>query len=144
MDTTHRKTMEKFLMAYITQDGKGPYPNKAGEFCGNHNPDEKYNIFYSKMKSFGKREELSEKYRFSLPRPCEAFTIAEGVQRGWVGLYLKEDCKHVRIGVEIEVPTPPKLMEPGAINHQCGLCKGTGQIVLFSSSCECDCTKTGL
>jgi hypothetical protein len=25
-------------MAYMASDGQGPYPNKAGEFCGNYYP----------------------------------------------------------------------------------------------------------
>lgn len=26
-------------MAYMTKDGFGPYPNKAGEYCGNYLPE---------------------------------------------------------------------------------------------------------
>lgn len=103
-------------MAYMKKDGSGPYPNKAGEFCGNHNPDQKTLFHYNEMRFLGKRVKLSEMYRFGRPRSCEAFTLIEGMDRGWVGMYLKEGYKHFRTEGEIEIPTPPELMEPGAIN----------------------------
>ena len=29
-------------MAYIKKNGEGPYPNKAGEYCGNYDPENTY------------------------------------------------------------------------------------------------------
>lgn len=83
-------------MAYMT-NGKGPYPNKAGEYCGNH----------------GRAVvTISENMRAGRPRPCKAGTTAELQAQGVVGLYLKEDRKLMEW--EEECPTPPGLMEPPA------------------------------
>lgn len=96
-------------MAYMV-DGKGPYPNKAGEFCGN----------------WPAGRPVPPGMRFGRPRPdCktprrEASTIAElGAQR-IVGLYWLAD-QGSGAGLEcnrgkelIEVSTPPELTEPAA------------------------------
>lgn len=67
-------------MAY-TVNGKGPYPDKAGEFCGNHDPAGPADSDYLKRMRFGK------------PSCCDDGTSREMAAGGWVGLYLKEDRK---------------------------------------------------
>lgn len=93
-------------MAYISKEGKGPYPNKTGEYCGNHYPNNKLNL--------GDREH-NERYlhtmRFGRPHPCMGQTSKERAAKGWVGLYLKEDSPYSSDS-DIDVPTPPELMEP--------------------------------
>lgn len=54
-------------MAYMTRDGKGPYPNKAGEYCGNHHPT---HLRYAG----GAQEAYLNRMRFGRPRSCEAGT----------------------------------------------------------------------
>lgn len=127
MDTTHPKTMGKFLMAYIRKDGSGPYPNKAGEYCGNHHPTLKPFCFDGK--------------RYGRPRPCANKISEEMAAAGWVGLYWEEDSTPWSPDDCVEIPTPPELMEPRVLNPRCELCKGTGRVVLFTSSCECDCVR---
>jgi len=87
-------------MAYMV-DGKGPYPNKAGEFCGNHHPESR------PFPGVHEKEYLAT-MRLGLPRPCKATYVT--AENGWVGLYLKED-RPLR---ECETPceTPPELLEP--------------------------------
>lgn len=87
-------------MAYMTKDGKGPHPNKAGEYYGNHRKGSQYCT----------DEATLAIVRFGRPRPCKAGTTEEMEKRGLVGLYLKEDQK---LGPDdVEIPTPPELMEP--------------------------------
>lgn len=83
-------------MAYMT----GPYPNKAGEYCGNHQPG---------------LDAVRPEMRLGRPRSCKAGTTEELEVRGWFGLYLKEDQPHEawRDNV-VEIPTPPELQEPPA------------------------------
>lgn len=85
-------------MAYMSQGAcpGGPYPNKAGEYCGNYLPESKGC--------------LKAKMRFGRPRPCEAGTTEEMEANGYVGLYLKEDRQLLEW--ELECPTPPELLEP--------------------------------
>ncbi len=81
-------------MAYMT----GPYPNKAGEFCGNHHPT--YDTARPEM-------------RWGRPRPCKAGTTEEMEAQGFVGLYLKEDQPILPWQDNATaIPTPPELMEP--------------------------------
>jgi hypothetical protein len=96
-------------MAYMTKDGGGPYPNKAGEFCGNHLPNSKMN-FYPRDPEGIHNKEYWAKMRFGRPHSCKAGTTEEMEARGYVGLYLKEDTP--LFDWEVEVPTPPELMEP--------------------------------
>lgn len=56
-------------MAYMTHNGKGPYPNKRGEYCGNYLPT-------------ANREQYLQKMRFGRPRPCESGTTKEMEARG--------------------------------------------------------------
>jgi hypothetical protein len=90
-------------MAYMIGD-KGPYPNKAGEFCGNYRNDLR----------------MPPTVRIGRPKPGRVATTAEMESQGHVGWYLLADlgdgagleCNH---GKEItEVPTPPELAEPAA------------------------------
>lgn len=86
----------RMMMAYMV-DGKGPYPNKAGEYCGNHR---------------GCKATIPENMRIGRPCPCKAGTTAEREAQGYVGLYLKEDRK--LMDWEEECETPPELTEPEA------------------------------
>ncbi len=83
-------------MAYMVE-GRGPYPNKAGEYCGNH---------------CGHPLTIPENMRKGRPRPCPDGTTAEMEAQGYVGLYLKEDQK--LMDWEEECDTPPELTEPVA------------------------------
>jgi len=94
-------------MAHMV-DGKGPYPNKTGEFCGNYYPNS-YDDFINPQEIKSHEEWLS-RMRFGRPHPTEKYTIAQLIAIGWVGLYLKED--RPLLDFEIECPTPPKLLEP--------------------------------
>lgn len=87
-------------MAYMTADGKGPYPNKAGEFCGN------YHTSYGNDDRF-----LRGTHRLGKPHACEAGTAEEMKAAGWMGTYLVKDLNWIVPGA-IEIPTPPELMEP--------------------------------
>lgn len=71
-------------IAYMTKDGKGPYPNKKGEYCGNHLPSAIL------LRNFHETKEMAAK--------------------GWVGVYLTEDVPVYDGNTEID--TPPELMEP--------------------------------
>lgn len=79
-------------MAHTT-DGKGPYPDKAGEYCGNHFPGSEPALGVGQSPQVAKRhqEEWLARMRFGKPANCGAGTSEEMAQKGWVGLYLKED-----------------------------------------------------
>ena len=81
-------------MAHIIH-GVGPYPDKAGEFCGNHLPGR--GLFYSFWESRESQERDQKSHlarmRFGKPSSCKAGTSEEMAANGWVGLYLKEDRK---------------------------------------------------
>jgi len=99
-------------MAYIRRENgvkKGPYPNKRGEFCGNHFPNSGPTICADAQAHMHYADWLS-KMRFGRPRPCEAGTTEELEQQGMVGLYLKCDAPSYK--GEIDVPTPEDLKEP--------------------------------
>jgi len=102
-------------MAYMTADGQGPCPNKAGEYCGNHNPQYEPICCFHETPGQARQNErawLSDK-RFGKPHSCEAGTSEEMAAKGYVGLYLIEDCKWKLRDGAYEIPTPPELMEPG-------------------------------
>lgn len=79
-------------MAY-TNEGKGPYPNKAGEHCGNHMPGSRAMRLsgQSQVEADTHQEEWLAKMRFGTPSNCGLGSSAEMVAKGYVGLYLKED-----------------------------------------------------
>ena len=98
-------------MAYMTKEGGGPYPNKAGEYCGNHRMD----LINGKMINIEQHpEDLTwlATMRLGRPRPCKAGTTCEMTKKGYVGLYLKNDNPSLLPNGAIEIPTPPELMEP--------------------------------
>lgn len=81
-------------MAYMIE-GKGPYPNKAGEFCGNYRPGARSFVMCDLNQDLddAKRQQQDRlaKMRYGKPSSCEAGTSDEMAAAGWVGLYLKED-----------------------------------------------------
>lgn len=95
-------------MAHMT-DGKGPYPDLAGEFCGNHDP---VSMNYPAPCMIGKsqidanryRDEWLSKMRFGKPANCDHGTSGEMTAQGWVGLYLQEnrDLHHWETRVETD------------------------------------------
>ncbi len=101
-------------MAYMTADGKGPYPNKAGEYCGNYHP--RIPPHRGWHESPAQAEERQRRYlaklRFGRPRPCRMGTTEEMEARGYVGLYLKAD--QPLLWGSVEVDTPNELKEPPA------------------------------
>lgn len=101
-------------MAYM--DGnKGPYPNKAGDWCRNHLLGSQA---YARSGMTHSEAQENQKVwlstmRFGRPRPYEGKTTEELEAAGFVGLYLKQDHPPmVGSGKEVEIPTPPELMEP--------------------------------
>ena len=79
-------------MAYSV-DGKGPYPNLAGEFCGNYHPD--LPITCCGDESPADAEEHNSQWLatmwFGKPSRCDHSTSDEMAVQGWVGLYLRAD-----------------------------------------------------
>ena len=90
-------------MAHLS-DGKGPYPDKAGEFCGNHHPDSLPTPMLHETPEQSKRhhDEYLAKMRFGKPSNCEAGTSEEMAGRGWVGLYLKENRELLSFETPVE------------------------------------------
>ena len=125
-------------MAYMNKGSvpRGPYPNKAGEFCGNHM------VGSEPYCCNGESPEQSEaahvaylaKMQFGRPRPCKAGTTEEMEAKGYVGLYLKED--RPLMFWEEEVPTPPELLEPYGEETYCTNC-GKWYYDDGSPLCEC-------
>jgi len=76
-----------------TIDGKGPYPDKAGEFCGNHLPGSPAIRRFHESPADRHQREYLARMRFGKPSSCAAGTSEEMAAQGWVGLYLKEDSK---------------------------------------------------
>ena len=81
-------------MAYKTkigEDWKGPFPNKAGEFCGNASLEglvlasDKKTVLSTRIR--GKVDNL----RIGKPSSCPAGTSEEMAARGNVGLYAIRD-----------------------------------------------------
>ncbi len=89
-------------MAHMSTDPDGtvhgPYPDKAGEFCGNHNlksmdyPAPCVTGESPTMAERRRREYLAQ-MRFGKPSRTTIKTSEEMAADGWVGLYLKEDGK---------------------------------------------------
>ncbi len=80
-------------MAYKTKDGKGPYPNRAGEFCSNHQPGELAICRFDQSQAEAEQSQcdwLANK-RFGRPAKCQAGTSDEMAVMGFVGVYLKKD-----------------------------------------------------
>lgn len=90
-------------MAY-TVHGKGPYPNKAGEFCGNHQPgsDLPSGPYDTPESTEAREAERLAGKRFGKPSNCEHGSSAEMAKEGWVGLYLKEDRALLYFEVPVE------------------------------------------
>lgn len=103
-------------MAYKTKDGKGPYPNMAGEYCGNYFPGAPPAWCHDETREQAaeKERQYLARMRFGLPRGCMAGTTEQMKAEGWVGLYLKEDSDSGSMDGDVDVPTPPELMEPEA------------------------------
>jgi hypothetical protein len=102
-------------MAYMTKEGKGPYPCYEGEFCGNYNPN--HELYRRQGTTLWQAEYEQKMYlarmRFGRPRACGVDTIAELAAQGYVGLYLKKDDEY-RLPGEVLVDTPEELREPVA------------------------------
>lgn len=77
-------------MAYSYR-GKGPYPNKAGEFCGNHRLDEQF--LCAVNEGYADAEKRNRLYlagmHFGKPSKCKAGSSEEMAAMGFVGLYAK-------------------------------------------------------
>lgn len=96
-------------MAYMTKDGKGPYPCHKGDYCGNYHPD--YPHYPLHMAKFHHAQ-----VRHGRPRPCKAGTTAVMKAMGMVGLYLREDVD-VPPGATL-LPTPNNMREPVAVTNE--------------------------
>lgn len=99
-------------MAYMVDD-KGPYPNKAGEFCGNHHPagpDRFVMPMHGEtlQQAADHEREYLARMRFGQPHPCKDASVT--AENGWVGLYLKKDSP--LFDWETPCDTPPELLEP--------------------------------
>jgi hypothetical protein len=99
-------------MAYIIKDRgqekwRGPYPNKAGEFCGN---DERKNL---RVTADGTIEAVAgaeyggwhsaKSRRIGRPSNCKMGTSEEMAAQGFVGIYLTADNPHAAVGVVRDV-----------------------------------------
>ena len=104
-------------MAYMIKD-KGPYPNKAGEYCGNHYLDSRFHppcISNETLAQAKKREdEWLSKMRFGRPQPTAEYTTKQFEEMGLAGLYLKEN--RPLLSHETPCATPPELLEPPETN----------------------------
>lgn len=80
-------------MAYMSH-GKGPYPNKTGEFCGNYLPGSfPIRLLHQTQEEADQHQrEWLAHMRIGRPSNCAAGSSGEMAAKGWVGLYLKEDC----------------------------------------------------
>ena len=98
-------------MAYMSR-GEGPYPCDKGEYCGNYlvGSDPLLSIGESPEEALRHRKEYLARMRFGRPHSCQAGSSKEMQERGYVGLYLKEDCN--LMDWETRVPTPDDLKEP--------------------------------
>lgn len=100
-------------MAYMTEDGRGPYPCYAGEYCGNHLPGSMAGVRLDQSADDAKAEQDRHlaRMRFGRPHSCEIGTSSEMVALGYVGLYLKAD-RGFSLPGDIMVDTPDELKEP--------------------------------
>jgi hypothetical protein len=103
-------------MAYMSKGvvPGGPYPNKAGEYCGNHHKGSPAlaRFHETQEQADAYQKEHLAKMRFGRPHPCKAGTTAELEAQGYVGLYLIEDRN--LMSWEVECETPLELTEPAA------------------------------
>lgn len=76
-------------------NGRGPFPDKAGEFCGNYTPGSPACCHLNEPPAEAERrqEERLALMRFGRPSKCAAGSSEEMAAQGYVGLYLKEDAK---------------------------------------------------
>jgi len=100
-------------MAYMNKEG-GPYPNKAGEYCGNHKPGSRplRSSGESSLQAAQREDRYLANMRWGRPRGCDAGTREEMEANGWVGLYWEKDSGSGKMDGDVEVPTPHELMEP--------------------------------
>ena len=106
-------------MAYMTEDGKGPYPCYAGEYCGNYLPGIPPLRRNDQTQQDAERQERLwlASMRFGRPHSRKQSTSAQMAAQGWVGLYLKEDYEHPSfVGHFVLVDTPDELREPALEN----------------------------
>ena len=109
-------------MAYETKRG-GPYPNLAGEFCGNHSVGSKPLFDWHNPdpeEAVKRQEDYLARMRFGKPSCCQAGTSEEMARRGYVGLYLKED-RPLRVG---ETPVETDELTEDAVSRP-AIAKGT-------------------
>ena len=101
------------MMAHMI-DGKGPYPDKAGEYCGNYHVDNPFSppcLLHETPAQAAKREkEWLSRMRFGRPRATSEYSAEQLEADGLVGLYLKED--RPLMSFETPCDTPPELLEP--------------------------------
>ncbi len=102
-------------MAYMVE-GRGPYPNKVGEYCGNHSPGSlSITGLGESRESADKRQKVYlARMRFGRPRLTSEFTAKQLEAKGWVGLYLNESRR--LSSEETECLTPLELLEPAEAN----------------------------
>lgn len=102
-------------MAYMNNEGKGPYPAHRGEYCGNHYlKDSKFSLRYlNESPEDAARHHAAwlGKMRFGKPHSCAYGSSEKMAAEGYVGLYLREDSK-LMDWRETACWTPPELMEP--------------------------------
>lgn len=103
-------------MSHMT-DSRGPYPDKAGEFCGNHMPGSSPCPVQgeSRPDAAERQKEYLAWMRFGKPSNYNAGTSKEMAAAGWVGLYLKEDRKLFdwETPVETDELTEDRVTSPG-------------------------------
>lgn len=94
----------------------GPYPNKAGEFCGNvlrealfFEADGETVREHKWSFSYLMLDDKNVKFRIRDPVDCQAGSSAEMKSQGYVGLYLAED--QPQIAAEQDVDTDMFLEE---------------------------------
>ena len=117
-------------MAYLLlgREDQGPYPCKAGEFCGNSWGEEHNARMEALYELMGLHRFIGDDrppgrpdwtlYKKGRPRPCEAGTTEQLEAQGMYGLYLRHDvepypdsCEPSEGPIQI-IDTPPDLAEP--------------------------------
>lgn len=100
-------------MAHMSDTG-GPYPDKAGEYCGNHKPGSPVPRMFDESPADAAKHqrEWLAKMCFGRPRPSDTYTTKQLEAMEMVGLYLKEDQS--LFSWESPCPTPLELLEPGS------------------------------
>ena len=112
-------------MAYKKKDGSGPYPNKAGEYCGNHQKGSPALRMTNETSEDAERRQDAwlARMRFGRPRPCHAGTTEDMEAMGYVGLYLLNDSP-TSFADDVEIETPDELKEPAATEPSANDTKG--------------------